>query len=82
MQANLTLKGNEIFYNALLEQLFISKEISMMEFLASTHGTQEMTQTIRWNWKPIIFWLGQFEGPTEVQLDSWWKAASLWSMSS
>ena len=47
MQANLTLKGNEIFYNALLEQLFISKEISMMGFLASTHGTQGMTQTIR-----------------------------------
>ena len=47
MQANLTLKGNEIFYNALLEQLFISKEISMMEFLASTHGTQGMTQAIR-----------------------------------
>ena len=37
-----------------------------MEFLASTHGTQGIAQTVRWPWKPML--IGVFEGPTEVQL--------------
>ena len=47
MQANFTLKGNEIFYNVQFEHLFISKEISVMKFSASTHGVQEIAKFVR-----------------------------------
>ena len=43
----------------------------MKEFLASTHGTQGIAQTVRWPWKQLILSIGHFEGPNEVQLDSW-----------
>ena len=36
--------------------------------------------TVRWPCKPIILLIGHFEGLTEVQLNSWWKAASLRSI--
>ena len=42
-----------------------------------THGT---VQTVRWPCEPIVLSIGHFEDPTEVQLNSRWKAASLWSM--
>ena len=39
-------------------------------------------QNLRCPCKPIILSIGFFEGPTEVPMNSWWKAASLWSRSS
>ena len=38
-----------------------------MEFLASTHSTQGIGQTVRWPCKPIILSIGYLEDPTEVQ---------------
>ena len=38
-------------------------------------------QNVRCPCKPIILSIGLFEDPTEVPLNSWWKAASLWSRS-
>ena len=43
----------------------------MKEFLASTHGSQRAAQIVRWPREPIIFLIEHFEGPTEVQLNSW-----------
>ena len=53
------------------------KKNSVMEFLATTQGTEETPLTVRWPCKPIIFLIGHFEGPTEFQLKSWYKASSL-----
>ena len=53
------------------EHLFVSKEISVMELLASTHGTQGAAQTVRCPCKPIISSIGHLESPTEVQLNNW-----------
>ena len=47
-----------------------------MEVSAGTHGTQGIAQTFRWPCELITLSIGHFEGPTEVQLNSWWKAAS------
>ena len=33
-----------------------------------THGTHE---SVRWPCEPIVFLIGHFQGPTEVQLNSW-----------
>ena len=40
---------------------------SVKEFLARTPGSQKTTQTVRW----AQFVDQHFEGPTEVQLNSW-----------
>ena len=50
--------------------LFISKIFSVKEFLTSTHGTLETPHSVKWPCEPIILWIGHFEGPTEVQLNS------------
>ena len=50
---------------------------SVMEFLANTDGAHGTLETVRWPYEPIILSIGHFEGPTEVQLHGWWKAASL-----
>ena len=42
-----------------------------MEFLADTDGTHGILQTVRWSCEPIILSMGHFEGPSEVQLNSW-----------
>ena len=52
----------------------------MKEFSDSTYGIQEIAQTFIWSWESIILSIGYFEGPTEVQLNSWWKTVSLWSI--
>ena len=38
----------------------------MMEFLASTHGSQGTPQTVRWSCEAIILLIVYFQGPTEV----------------
>ena len=48
-----------------------------MEFLANADGNQGNLQSVRWPCELIIFSIGHFEGPTEVQFNSWLKAASL-----
>ena len=40
----------------------------MTKFLAGTHSTQGIAQTVGWPCQPIIFLIRHFEGPTEVQL--------------
>ena len=47
-----------------------------------SYCTQGTAQTFRWSCKPIILSIGHFEGPNEVQLNSWWKTVSLWPISS
>ena len=47
------------------------KKFSMKEFLACTHGTPGIAQTVKWPYEPMILLIRHFEGPTEVQLDSW-----------
>ena len=48
----------------------------MKEFLASTYGTLGALDNVRWPCEPIIFSIGHFESPTEVQLNSWRKTIS------
>ena len=55
------------------------KKKSVMEFLTNIDGTHGILQTDRWLCEPIILSIGNFDGPTGVQLNSWWKVASLWS---
>ena len=43
----------------------------VQEFSDSTHGIQEIAETLRRPCKPIILLIGHFEGPTEVQMKSW-----------
>ena len=47
------------------------KKYSVMEFLAGAQGTHRTLQTVRWPCESIILWIGHFEGPSEVQLNSW-----------
>ena len=44
--------------------------------------TQGTAQTVRWSCETIISSIKHLEGSTEVELNSWWKAASCWSMNS
>ena len=48
-----------------------------MEFFASTRGAQGIAQTVRRPFEPIVLSIGHFKGPSEVQLNSWWKTFSL-----
>ena len=66
-----------IFCNGLFENLFISKKLSLKEFLAVANGTQEIAKAFRWPCELIILSIGHFEGPTEVKLNIWWKADNL-----
>ena len=59
----------------------VSKKMSVMEPLASTHGTEGIAETVKWPCKLIIFSIGHFEGSTEVTLKSSQKAVSDWSIS-
>ena len=47
------------------------KKIFVKEFSDHIHGIQKIAQTLRWSCEPIILSIGHFEGPTEVQLNSW-----------
>ena len=60
----------------------MSKKFSVDEFSAGTHRTQGTAQSVRWPCELLVLWIGHFEGPTEVQLNSWRKGASLSSRSS
>ena len=50
---------------------FGKKKKSVMEFLTNTDGTHGTLQTDRWPCEPIILSIGNFDGPTGVQLNSW-----------
>ena len=43
----------------------------MMEILTSAQGTNITLQNVRGSCDPIILSIGDFENPTEVQLNSW-----------
>ena len=47
--------------------------MTVKEFLAVTHVTQETTPTVRWLCEPILLSIGHFEDSNVVQLNSWWK---------
>ena len=49
---------------------FLKEKKSLMESLANTDGTHGTLQAVRWPFEPIIWWIGYFEGLTEVQLNS------------
>ena len=53
------------------------KKNFMKEFLDSTHGIQAITETLRWPCEAIILSIRHFEGPTEVQLNSWGNTVSI-----
>ena len=55
----------------LISKLLIWKKIPVMEFLASTQYTQGTLQTVRSLCEPINLLIGNFDSPTEVQLNSW-----------
>ena len=42
--------------------------------------TPATPQTVRWPCETIILLFTHFESSTEVQLNSWWMTASLWSI--
>ena len=73
------LKAQWTFFNISFQNLFICKKNSVIVFLINTDGTQKTLQTVRWLCEPVILSIGHFEGPTEFQLKSWWKAASVWT---
>ena len=53
------------------------KNIFLKELRDSTDAVQGIAQARRWPCEPIILSIGPFEGPTEVQLNSWQKPSSL-----
>ena len=55
----------------LISKLLIWKKIPVMQFLASTQDTQGTLQTVKSLYEPISLLIGNFESPTEVQLNSW-----------
>ena len=56
-------------------KIFLSSSLWMMS--SCTQGT---VQTFMWLFEPIILSIGHFKGPAEVQVSSWWKTFSLWSI--
>ena len=42
-----------------------------MEVIVNTDDTHGTLKTVRWPCEPIISSIGHFEGPTDVQLNSW-----------
>ena len=46
--------------------LFTSKKVSLKEFLATTNGTQNTAQTVKWPCELIILSMGHLESPIEV----------------
>ena len=61
-------------------ETLIQKFIYLQKIFCERHGTQEIAQTVICPWVTIILSIGHFEGPTEFQLSSWWRAVSLWSI--
>ena len=49
----------------------LKKKIFVMDFLDWTQGTQRTSWIVPWPCEPIILSIRNFEGPTEVQLNSW-----------
>ena len=74
------LKSLLIFFNGWFRNSFISKELALKESLQMSCCTRRTAQALRWSCEPIILSIGHFESPTEVQLNSWWKTVSLWSI--
>ena len=76
------LKAQRTFLMLHFKIYSLVKKNSVMVFLVNTDGTQKTLQTVRWLCEPVILSIGHFEGRPEVQLNSWWKTADLWSRSS
>ena len=75
-KAGIKFLFNGLFGNSFISKLF-SKEFSVKEALDDVISyTQETAQTFAWLFEPIIFSIGHFEGPTEVQLASLWSIIS------
>ena len=47
------------------------KKIFLKDFSDGRHGIQRITETLRRPCEPMILLIGHFDGPTEVQLNSW-----------
>ena len=47
------------------------KKSSVMEFFVNKDETLVTLQAVRWPCEPVILSIGHFEGPTEVELNSW-----------
>ena len=60
-----------VLFKALFQNLLICKNNSVMEFLVNTDCIHGTLQTVRWPCEPIILSIEHFEGPTEIQLNSW-----------
>ena len=74
-------KAQLIFFNGWSGNSIISKELTWKRFCMISCCTQGTAQTFRWPCEPTILSIGHFESPTEVQLNSWWKTASLFNHS-
>ena len=75
MQTNFTWMTTKFFTIFNFKIYWLSKKKFVREFSCSTHGTQRVTQTLRWSCEPIILSIGHFESRTEVQLNSWQKVS-------
>ena len=49
----------------------------MENFLASTRGIQGTAETMRCPCEPMHLSIGRFEGPNEVQLNSWRRTVNI-----
>ena len=65
--------------DAFVINIHLKKKL-VMDFLIGTQGTQGILQTLRWPCEPINLSIRHLESPIEVQLNSWWKTVSLWSI--
>ena len=55
LEGSLIVIGLIKVYRFFLSIFVHFEKVSLEEFLATTHGTQETTQTIKWPCKPINF---------------------------
>ena len=78
-------KAQLIFFNGWFGNCIISKELTFKEFLHDVmlhSGNCSDIQMALWTDHFVDRTFGESNwSPTEVQLNSWWKAASLWSKS-
>ena len=65
------MKEQLIFFNSWFRNCIISKELTLKEFLYDVMLHSDTTQTFRWQRELISLLIGNFESPTEVQLNSW-----------
>ena len=54
-----------------LKIYLFAKKFFVKEFSVNTHGSEGTAQIVRWPSRPIILSIGNFESPTEAQMNSW-----------